>query len=201
MKHISTMFFSPWDSWYGCPDIKDWKKTWLQAMVKVGYNKKTRLGLSITLFRHSLDPGCWCLQGSQFFRRLVTHVWFWSGFPTHDRLRASGLLLLPLRDFTSLVVTHVVPRKNSLALILEELLLYTLLGACHGVQVMIETAMGRVTLPNRMIFRKTSKGEGVIFNPKIYIADFGNIKQGFLSMKLIQTSNFRAQGMFFSLIV
>ena len=163
----------------------------LKIQTKLGYRRWSES------FRHSLDPGCWCLQGSQFFRRLVTHVWFWSGFPTHDRLRASGLLLLPLRDFTSLVVTHVVPRKNSLALILEELLLYTLLGACHGVQVMIETAMGRVTLPNRMIFRKTSKGEGVIFNPKIYNADFGNFKQGFLSMKLIQKSNFRAQGMFF----
>ena len=27
---------------------------------------------------------------------------------------------------------------------------------------------------------------GVIFNPKIYVADFGNFKQGFLIMKLIQ---------------
>ena len=42
---------------------------------------------------------------------------------------------------------------------------------------------------------------GVIFNPEIYIADFGNFKQGFLSMKLIQKSNFRVQGMFFSIIV
>ena len=40
-------------------------------------------------------------------------------------------------------------------------------------------------------------GRGVIFNPKIHIADFGNFKQGFLSMKLIQKSNFRVQGMFF----
>ena len=39
---------------------------------------------------------------------------------------------------------------------------------------------------------------GVIFNPKIYVADFGNFKQGFLSMKLIQKSNFRVQGMFFN---
>ena len=38
---------------------------------------------------------------------------------------------------------------------------------------------------------------GVIFNPKNYVADFGNFKQGFLSMKLIQTSNFRVQGMVF----
>ena len=42
---------------------------------------------------------------------------------------------------------------------------------------------------------------GVIFNPEIYIADFGNFKQGFLSMKLIQNSNFRVQGKFFSTIV
>ena len=47
-----------------------------------------------------------------------------------------------------------------------------------------------------MIFWKSAKGGG-IFNPKIYIADFGNFKQGFLIMKLIQKSNFRVQGMFF----
>ena len=33
---------------------------------------------------------------------------------------------------------------------------------------------------------KSQRGGGVIFNPKIYVADFGNFKQGFLSMKLIQ---------------
>ena len=39
---------------------------------------------------------------------------------------------------------------------------------------------------------KLERGKGgVIFNPKIYVADFGNFKQGFLSMKLIQKSNFR----------
>ena len=32
---------------------------------------------------------------------------------------------------------------------------------------------------------------------KIHIADFGNFKQGFLSMKLIQKNNFRVQDMFF----
>ena len=37
---------------------------------------------------------------------------------------------------------------------------------------------------------------GVIFNPKINIADLGNFKQGFLIMKSIQKSNFRVQGMF-----
>ena len=41
---------------------------------------------------------------------------------------------------------------------------------------------GRITPPNRMNFQKSSKeGGGVIFNPKIYVADVG-----FLSMKLIQ---------------
>ena len=29
------------------------------------------------------------------------------------------------------------------------------------------------------------------------VADFGNLKQGFLSMKMIKKSNFRVQGMFF----
>ena len=44
---------------------------------------------------------------------------------------------------------------------------------------------GRVALPNRMSFRKSAKGgQGVIFNPKIDIADFGNFKQVFLIMKL-----------------
>ena len=28
---------------------------------------------------------------------------------------------------------------------------------------------------------KFQRGDGVIFNPKILIADFGNLKQGFLS--------------------
>ena len=41
------------------------------------------------------------------------------------------------------------------------------------------------------------RGVGVIFNPKNYIADFGNFKQGSLIMNLIQNSNFRIQGMFF----
>ena len=35
-------------------------------------------------------------------------------------------------------------------------------------------------------------------NPKIYVADFGNLEQDFLSMKLIQKSYFRVQGMFFN---
>ena len=34
------------------------------------------------------------------------------------------------------------------------------------------------------------------FNPKIYFADFGNFKQGFLSMKLIQKSNIWVQDTF-----
>ena len=37
--------------------------------------------------------------------------------------------------------------------------------------------------PNLMNFRKSSRG-GVIFNPKVNVADFRNFKQGFLSMKL-----------------
>ena len=41
----------------------------------------------------------------------------------------------------------------------------------------------------------------VIFNIEIYVADFGNFKQGFLSMKLIQKSISRVQGMFLSTIV
>ena len=38
---------------------------------------------------------------------------------------------------------------------------------------------------------KFQRGGGVMFYPKFYIADFGNLKQGFLSMKLIQKSNVR----------
>ena len=45
---------------------------------------------------------------------------------------------------------------------------------------------GRVRLPNGMNFQKSAKGGGVIFNPKIYIADFGNFKRGFLSMKFVK---------------
>ena len=45
---------------------------------------------------------------------------------------------------------------------------------------------GRIPLQNQMNFWKSVKGGGVIFNPKVYIADFGNFKQGFLSMKMIK---------------
>ena len=48
-----------------------------------------------------------------------------------------------------------------------------------------------------IFFEKVPEGGGGIFNPKIYVADLGNFKQGFLSMKLIQKSNFRVQGTFF----
>ena len=55
---------------------------------------------------------------------------------------------------------------------------------------------GRIPLPNQMNFWKSAKG-GFIFNPKIYIADFGTFKQGFLSIELIQKNDFGVQGMFF----
>ena len=37
-----------------------------------------------------------------------------------------------------------------------------------------------------MNFRKSAKGGGFIFNPKIYVAVFGNFKHGFLSIILIK---------------
>ena len=48
-----------------------------------------------------------------------------------------------------------------------------------------------------MIFFVSVVGNSVV-DPKIYVTDFGNFKQGFLSMKLIQNSNFRIQGIFFN---
>ena len=45
-----------------------------------------------------------------------------------------------------------------------------------------------------MNFRKSAKGGGgAIFNPKIYIAHFGNFEQGLLSMNLKQKSNASVQ--------
>ena len=39
---------------------------------------------------------------------------------------------------------------------------------------------GRIPLPKRMNFRKSSKGGGgVIFNPKIYVADFCHYRRNF----------------------
>ena len=38
---------------------------------------------------------------------------------------------------------------------------------------------------------KFQRGEGVIFNPKNSVADFGKFKQGFLSMRLTQKNNFK----------
>ena len=47
-----------------------------------------------------------------------------------------------------------------------------------------------MALTKRMTLQKGSKGGGVIFNPKICVADFGNFKQGLLSMKLIQNAEY-----------
>ena len=62
---------------------------------------------------------------------------------------------------------------------------------------------GRMVLPNWMNFRKRGEGGGgFIFNPKIYFADFGNFKKGFLSMKLIKgrvISGFRVR--FFDIVL
>ena len=45
---------------------------------------------------------------------------------------------------------------------------------------------------------KCQRGGGGIFNPKIYVADFGNFKQGFFEHEIDKKkSNFRVQGMFF----
>ena len=74
-------------------------------------------------------------------------------------------------------------------------------SSIHLIQLIrnVSYSKGRVRLPNQMNFRKSAKGGRgvVILNPKNYVADFGNFKQVFLSMKLIQKSNFRVQGMFF----
>ena len=52
---------------------------------------------------------------------------------------------------------------------------------------------GRVMLPNWMNFRKSSKGKGGHFQSKNLYCRFGNLKQGLLSIKLKQKSNFRVQ--------
>ena len=38
---------------------------------------------------------------------------------------------------------------------------------------------GRMAVPNRMNFQKSSKGVWVIFNPKIYLAYFGPLNRVF----------------------
>ena len=49
-----------------------------------------------------------------------------------------------------------------------------------------------------MTFWKIPKvGRGVIFNPKIDVADFGNFEQGFLNMKLIQKEEIQGSGYVF----
>ena len=45
------------------------------------------------------------------------------------------------------------------------------------------------------------RGGEVPFNPKTDVADYGNFKEGFCSMKLIQKSDIRVQDMFFLTIV
>ena len=57
---------------------------------------------------------------------------------------------------------------------------------------------GQMVSTKRVNFRKSSKrGGGVIFNPKIHVADFGNFKRGFEHEIDKKKSKFRVQGMFF----
>ena len=50
---------------------------------------------------------------------------------------------------------------------------------------MIRNFLGKGGATKSDEFSEKLQGGGVIFNPKIYIADFWNFKQGFLSMRLI----------------
>ena len=63
-------------------------------------------------------------------------------------------------------------------------------------QVSLYAGKGPATKSDDFL-EKMPKGGAVIFNPKIYIADFENFKQGFFIMKLVHNSNFRVQGMLF----
>ena len=54
---------------------------------------------------------------------------------------------------------------------------------------MIRNFLGKGGATKSDEFSEKLQGGGVIFNPKIYIADFWNFNQGFLSRKLIQKSN------------
>ena len=69
--------------------------------------------------------------------------------------------------------------------------------------VLIRLGKGSATKSDKFL-EKCQRGGGVIFNSKIYVADFGNFKQGFLSKKLIKRrviSGFRGSGYVFSTIV
>ena len=57
---------------------------------------------------------------------------------------------------------------------------YSPLTSTEKVKSDASSTKGRVTLPKRMNFQKNSKrGGGIIFNPKIYVADFGPFNRGF----------------------
>ena len=58
------------------------------------------------------------------------------------------------------------------------------------------TALGKGPGTKSDEFRKNAKGGGH-FQSKNYVADFGNFKQVFFIIKLIQNSNFRVQGVSF----
>ena len=66
-------------------------------------------------------------------------------------------------------------------------------STCNNLRLYLNVnPQGRMTAANWMNFRKSSKGgRRIVSNPKNYVADFGNFKQGFLIIKLIQNSNFR----------
>ena len=50
----------------------------------------------------------------------------------------------------------------------------------HFEQLLVTLGKGPATKSDEFL-EKCQKGGGVIFNPKIYVTDFGNFKQGFLT--------------------
>ena len=55
-----------------------------------------------------------------------------------------------------------------------------------------------MTAPNRINFWTSPKGGGgVIFNPKIYVADFGNFKAGLFEYEIYTKEKFHGSGYVF----
>ena len=72
--------------------------------------------------------------------------------------------------------------------------MYGLVWIYYRVQVFVATALRKGWQRQTDEFsEKLQRKGGIIFNPKIYISDYGNFQQKYLIMKLIQNSNFRVQ--------
>ena len=120
-------------------------------------------------------------------------ILIWEMFLAIARTKSKGLsdsACLPIIKSPTDPDTILPQRESQRGMFLLEDFLFFLLTL--STIIFLSLGKGLATKSDEFFEKCHGGGGGVI-----YVADFGNFKQGFLIIKLIQNSNLRVQGMFF----